>query len=561
VTGSDWSIFLVIGLTAWTVIRDRAGSPSAMLAGINAINAVSFYVIIRFSLTREESRSWRYLDLDRYVPDLPVAVDLFLVIAVAALVTSEVGRLLARGAQADRVPAREESRDILQSGFDMIVSPAGNAAVSAILIVLVLLLSLHAAGGGLEVALRPAVYQQYKGSLGFDSPPPGLLLVHGNLDIIGFIVGPMIVLHLRYRRYGFVIPEALIFLYVNVIELALSSRSPALSLLLVAIVAQLTSPRRVSRSWWVVLPLVVILYNVALVGRHTDRVGLPAMLGHLTEATAVDTSLIWSVLQGSFGGGFHFLEPVVRDEGGYSDRYQMLSLSPLLSVIDNFDAVLPEQRRITPSAPYNVFAELWFFDRPYQIAFIALAMLGLVYTNYTWFKHKSFLCAIFLGPLLMVFLKMYAYPIRNNMRYFYASVILAAVVNMLYRRFAQRSSQGTGQAPRKRLFADGRMAGNWAGRRGTEERAMATAGLRAFTKTGGPGGPGRQHARFDTTRSGEHEEDPLFGAQPAEAQDQKPFGKFLGRPVREATAARRKGGFDTRSRSPFKSRFAPSPDG
>jgi hypothetical protein len=183
--------------------------------------------------------------------------------------------------------------------------------------------------------------------------------------------------------------------------------------------------------------LALLAFSIAIETRGQSVFGLSCLGGNIAEGIinlpANAASLIFNALWGVY---LLFCISSSSLPHDYSLQYKILSFSPLPSIVDRFDTILPlEQIRLASYIPYSAFGEAIVFGPAWVLLLLCL-LLAVFTVMDLFFLQCSFATpprreeqtVSLLIPLLPLAMAS-QYPIRNCMRLFY--ILLAVGTAMI----------------------------------------------------------------------------------------------------------------------------------
>lgn len=189
----------------------------------------------------------------------------------------------------------------------------------------------------------------------------------------------------------------------------------------------------------VVIPILVFVAAIsflgALVGRGTDRHGLSA-LPETIISPFVSSDPLYAISQALMDScqGIIVTMESLQVTGDFDPLYKFLAFSPLPSFIDNYSSIREErEHRLHDYVPMSGVGELFHFGWFY----VSLLLIGYIFLIRAHTKIADKNPAIFILCNLLIAMSLYilfAYPLRNALRFYWIAVALAVIADFTRRR-------------------------------------------------------------------------------------------------------------------------------
>lgn len=212
-------------------------------------------------------------------------------------------------------------------------------------------------------------------------------------------------------------------LYALVLKLAINSRWAGL-IIASLLLSKIFIYNKSKHKFRIVFSIVIIflIYATVLSGRQKSQ-GILSIGSNLITATSNIGTLLNKSVFNVFAGAVN-LSIAFDQEVHYPRNYKIVSFSPLISKLDNYDDLANRyQVRINRFVPYNYYTELIKFGNPY--IFLFFLFLFILFYNIEKVRNKNFITYLSLSVILIIaFFMMQQYPIRNIQRFMYLVLII-----------------------------------------------------------------------------------------------------------------------------------------
>jgi hypothetical protein len=255
-------------------------------------------------------------------------------------------------------------------------------------------------------------------------------LMHFLLRPLGLLLISAATLFWLRHRIQTTILFALLSIYPFLLALAQNSRWAPLYFAAILLIIIVINPKKHIRFLIFVSFLTFLIFLKVLIGRNTPYQGLSGTIEIFRlifsnfQFFKYVVSFLFNIFQGAQNLANTFL---IYPE--YRFLYKILSFSPTISAIDNFDKIMDANVvMINFFVPTNAYAESYFFGIPFFILMLIILFIWLRTMT------KLYLRGDILGIVFTVFsfwmiFNLSQYPVRNSMRFIYISLLLGILVN------------------------------------------------------------------------------------------------------------------------------------
>jgi hypothetical protein len=269
---------------------------------------------------------------------------------------------------------------------------------------------------------------------------------HILMRVVGLAAIVVTTFYVSVRRYVFASFSFLLFIYSFTIMLAGNSRWVPLYLFLSA-VASIVIRRKGSLYSLLCFVLGFFFFAVVINGRGRGEFGMSIVLDNIAQT---NISEIGTYLSGSAINALEFalnLANSIDISPVFTQSYQMLSFSPLLSSMDGFDNIMgADKAKFALHVPMGGLGEVVHFGIFYQIIY-GLALFTMLRMSWKVFVKCDFLTAVMLNVAsIYVLYIMPNYSIRTTFR-FELAIIVCSVILMRIQRKRRAPTLDTPLAP------------------------------------------------------------------------------------------------------------------
>lgn len=208
------------------------------------------------------------------------------------------------------------------------------------------------------------------------------------------------------------------------------SRSSVIVPVIIGANILVTKPRW--RLWFLPLLIAFVLASLAcaLEGRSHLSHGLssiPDTIGALFSSNVSEniSKVIVNIAEGSFSTA-----ESLQITAPFSQRYKTLVFSPLPSFVDGYSKIMgTDEHRLHLFAPMSGYAETLLFGWPYFVFLLVLLYVAIrIHLRLVEVKPTLFIGCNFLFLISMHY--MFAYPVRNALRFVWFAVILSLIAQV-----------------------------------------------------------------------------------------------------------------------------------
>lgn len=437
--------FLSIFLYFLFLRRYNFLSPGNAFSIVTLLSFLSFYVTVELrwlpDLLLGLSNSWKFQLAGTFSQySEPVSVLLFF--GVAFGVAAEV--LSSRLAGQAHLTSAEAYDRMISTLKKLVLRNTVSWPLTLLYALLLVMVAAHLLSGGMSGAFSPHPYRFAKSADWLGLTQPLARVIHGTPDLIEFMCIVLCAVHLSARQYHLAFLTTVVAVYCGTLEFALSSRSQALALVLIAVLSMI-----LIRGWirWLVggfaTFMAIVAYEVALLGREAGTVSIGAMLNHFSNVSLSGVDLFWRLGVMTFIGGTRAAYSLGRPVE-FPIPYQALSaLSPFPSSIDGFDAWASYSSPIMGDVwkPLGGFGELVNFSPLVYIPFVILMFACFVIVGVVVRRQPGLPALLLFGMTFLPIVKFADYELRGHTRTMILAALVAVVLTLWERHNRRRQKR------------------------------------------------------------------------------------------------------------------------
>ncbi|KQT49350.1 hypothetical protein ASG47_03145 [Devosia sp. Leaf420] len=350
-----------------------------------------------------------------------IVVLLLNVVSIASMIGSPNVRAMQRG----------RTRSVLRQEFtrggqiDRVMSSPAAALIIAFFVIVT---CFHFASIDRSVLWYNTSYLAIKTPEELGLNDPITEVYHILMRVVGLAAIVVTTFYVAVRRYFFAAFSFFLFIYSFTIMLAGNSRWVPLYLFLSA-VASIVIRKKGSLYSYLCFALGFFFFAVVINGRGRGEFGMSIVLDNIAQT---NISEIGTYLSGSAINALEFalnLANSIDIAPVFSENYQLLSFSPLLSSMDGFDGIMgADKAKFALHVPMGGLGEVVHFGIFYQLLY-AVALFSMLRMSWRVFVKCDFLTAIMLNiASIYVLYIMPNYSIRTTFRFELAIIAVSFVL-------------------------------------------------------------------------------------------------------------------------------------